>query len=101
MQVAESRMTASVGSMMVGSSRRSTRTSFGPWRTAPRMVGVLSLAVPRKSRLETALAHIALGPTGVGGRSASRTAVGTRLVGLPARGQGGHGDQAALSGARL
>src|SRR3954453_8544053 len=36
-QAADSRITASVGSTMVGRSRSSTRTSPGPCRTAPRM----------------------------------------------------------------
>src|SRR3954468_19151445 len=43
MQVADSRMTASVGSMMLGSGRSSMRTSRGPWRTAPRMIRFLFL----------------------------------------------------------
>src|SRR5215204_3615384 len=38
MQVADNRMIASVGSMILGSSRSSTRTSPGPYITTPRIV---------------------------------------------------------------
>src|SRR5829696_4210663 len=44
-QLADSRRMASVGSMILGFSRSSTRTSPGAYRTAPRMIG--SLVVTR------------------------------------------------------
>src|SRR3954470_20357845 len=65
MQVAASRMTASLGSMMVGSSRRSTRTSLGPWRRAPRMGGVLSVVVGAEDPFGDRHGGHRLGSTGV------------------------------------
>src|SRR5437870_4125738 len=53
--VAEIRMMASAGLMMVGSSRSSKRTSLDAYRTAPRIAYLLSfrsLGRSRRSRLE-------------------------------------------------
>ncbi len=50
MQVAVSRMIASVGSMIFGSSRSSTRTSPGACMTTPRMRGSPLVVGPRRER---------------------------------------------------
>src|SRR5581483_5859368 len=112
MQVADRRMIASVGSRIVGSSRSSTRTSPGPWRTAPRIVIVLSVALAAEDAPGDGHGGHGLGPAGGEGEGGDgfdelvfavavllgEVEVEHELVGVAERGERGDRHEAALLG---
>src|SRR5256885_16261682 len=112
MQVAESRMMASLGSTIFGSSRSSTRMSPGPCRTAPRISDVLSVALAAEDALGDGHGGHGLGPPGVEGEMGDgfdelvfavavllgEVEVEHELVGVAERGERGDGHETALFG---
>src|SRR4051794_10697668 len=115
MQVADSRMIASVGCRIVGSGRSSTRMSPGAWRMAPRMVWVPSVVVAAEDPLGDGHGRHGPGPACVEGEVGDgfdelvlgvavllgEVEVEDELVGVACGGQCGDGDEAALLGREL